>query len=56
MAFDSTLNFIPGQQGSQPMMEGLFGIRMGVRLTALGNLCQGAAGVHLLQQRLPKLG
>src|ERR1019366_4762139 len=25
IGFDSTLNFIPGQQGTQPMMEGLFG-------------------------------
>jgi hypothetical protein len=29
IAFDSTLNFIPAQQGSKPMTEGLFGIRIG---------------------------
>ncbi|HEY4899949.1 MAG TPA: hypothetical protein VIH91_03930, partial [Terriglobales bacterium] len=36
IGFDSTLNFIPGQQGSQPMMEGLFGVRMGVRYDRFG--------------------
>jgi len=30
-AFDSTVNFIPGQQGAKPMMEGLFGVKMGER-------------------------
>jgi hypothetical protein len=29
--FDSTVNFIPGQQGSKPMIEGLFGVKMGER-------------------------
>jgi hypothetical protein len=29
--FDSTVNFIPGQQGAKPMMEGLFGVKMGGR-------------------------
>jgi hypothetical protein len=29
--FDSTLNFVPGQQGTKPMMEGLFGVKMGAR-------------------------
>ncbi len=36
VAFDSTLNFIPGQQGSKPMMEGLFGVRMGARYERIG--------------------
>ena len=36
IALDSTLNFIPGQQGAKPMMEGLFGVRMGVRYDRFG--------------------
>jgi hypothetical protein len=36
VAFDSTLNFIPGQQGSSPMMEGLFGVRIGARYDHFG--------------------
>ena len=36
VGFDSTLNFIPGQQGTQPMIEGLFGVRMGVRTEKFG--------------------
>lgn len=36
VAFDSTLNVIPGQQGTQPMLEGLFGIRMGARYEHFG--------------------
>jgi hypothetical protein len=30
--FDSTVNFLPAQQGTKPMMEGLFGVKMGERL------------------------
>lgn len=36
VAFDSTLNFIPGQQGTKAMLEGLFGVRMGVRAEHVG--------------------
>ena len=31
LAFDSTVNIIPGQQGTQPMTEGLFGVKIGER-------------------------
>lgn len=31
LGFDSTLTFIPGQQGAKSMMEGLFGVKMGER-------------------------
>lgn len=36
IALDNTLNFIPGQKGSQAMMEGLFGVRMGARFDKFG--------------------
>ena len=36
VAFDSTLNFIPGQQGAQAMTQGLFGIKMGGRFDRFG--------------------
>jgi len=36
IAFDSTLNFIPEQQGTKPMMQGLFGFRVGVRTEHIG--------------------
>lgn len=36
VAFDGTLNFIPRQQGSKAMVEGLFGVRMGVRTGHVG--------------------
>jgi hypothetical protein len=35
-AFDSALNFIPAQQGSKPMIEGLFGFRIGARTEHVG--------------------
>ncbi len=36
VAFDSALNFIPGQQGAQAMTQGLFGIKMGGRFDRFG--------------------
>jgi hypothetical protein len=36
IAFDSAVNFIPGQQGTKPMTEGLFGVRMGHRFEHFG--------------------
>jgi hypothetical protein len=35
-AFDSTLNIVPEQQGTKPMMEGLFGIKVGARTDHVG--------------------
>ncbi len=35
-AFDSTTNFLPGQNGSQGMMEGLYGIRLGQQFHHVG--------------------
>lgn len=34
--FDSSLNFIPAQQGSSAMMQGLFGVRLGQRFEHVG--------------------
>ena len=34
--FDSTMNFLPGQNGSQAMMEGLFGLRLGQQFNHFG--------------------
>jgi len=36
IAFDSTLNFIPSQQGTKPLMQGLFGVRVGARTEHVG--------------------
>ena len=36
IAFDSTMNFIPEQQGTKPMMQGLFGVRVGARTEHVG--------------------
>jgi len=34
--FDSTINFLPGQNGSQAMMQGLFGVRLGQQFNHVG--------------------
>jgi hypothetical protein len=36
IAFDSTMNFMPGQQGSKAVLEGLFGLKMGARFQKVG--------------------
>ncbi len=36
IAFDSSLNFIPAQQGTKPMMQGLFGVKLGERYQHFG--------------------
>jgi hypothetical protein len=54
--FDSTLNFIPGQQGTQPMMEGLFGVRMGVRAQKFGVFAKIRPGFIYYSNALPVQG
>ncbi len=54
--FDSTLNFIPGQQGTQPMMEGLFGVRMGVRAEKFGVFAKIRPGFIYYNNALPVQG
>jgi len=56
VAFDSTLNFIPGQQGSQPMMEGLFGIRMGARFDHFGIYAKVRPGFIYYDKAVPIQG
>ena len=56
VAFDSTLNFIPGQQGSKPMMEGLFGVRMGVRLPHWGIYAKVRPGFIYYENAVPVQG
>jgi hypothetical protein len=36
IALDSTLNFMPGQQGSKAILQGLFGLRMGAHFQHFG--------------------
>ena len=49
-AFDSSMNFLPGQNGSQGMMQGLFGVRLGQQFQSRRRLRQGASRIHLLQE------
>jgi hypothetical protein len=56
IALDSTLNFIPGQQGTQPMMEGLFGVRMGARFEHFGIYAKVRPGFIYYENALPIQG
>jgi len=56
IGFDSTLNFIPGQQGSQPMMEGLFGVRMGARFDKFGIFAKVRPGFIYYNDAFPIQG
>ncbi len=56
VGFDSTVNFIPGQQGSKPMMEGLFGVRMGVRAEKLGVFAKVRPGFIYYENAVPIQG
>jgi hypothetical protein len=52
-AFDSTVNFIPGQQGAKPMMEGLFGVKMGERWQHWGLFGKIRPGFIYYENALP---
>ena len=56
IGFDSTLNFIPGQQGTQPMMEGLFGVRMGARFEHFGVFAKVRPGFIYYENAFPIQG
>ena len=56
VAFDSTLNFIPGQRGSQPMMQGLFGFRMGPRWQHFGVFAKARPGFIYYENAFPIQG
>lgn len=53
VAFDSTLNFIPGQQGSKPMMVGLFGVKIGPRFQHWGVFGKVRPGFIYYQNAMP---
>jgi hypothetical protein len=52
-AFDSTLNFIPGQQGTKAMVQGLFGVRMGARTEHVGIFAKVRPGFIYYESALP---
>jgi hypothetical protein len=56
IGFDSTLNFIPGQQGTHPMMEGLFGVRMGARSEHFGIFAKIRPGFIYYENAFPIQG
>ena len=56
IGLDSTLNFIPGQQGSKPMMEGLFGVRMGMRTDKFGIFAKVRPGFIYYEDAVPIQG
>jgi hypothetical protein len=56
VAFDSTLNFIPGQQGTKAMMEGLFGVRTGARFERFGIFAKVRPGFIHYENALTKQG
>jgi hypothetical protein len=53
VAFDSNLNFIPGQQGTKPMMEGLFGVRVGHRYQHVGVFGKVRPGFIYYESAMP---
>jgi len=56
MAFDSTVNFIPEQQGTKPMVEGLFGFRVGVRAQHVGVFAKVRPGFIYYENAQPIQG
>ena len=56
IGLDSTLNFIPGQQGSKPMMEGLFGLRIGARYEHIGVFAKVRPGFIYYENAFPVQG
>lgn len=56
VAFDSTLNIIPGQQGTKPMVEGLFGVRAGPRFEHFGVFAKVRPGFIYYENAVPTRG
>ncbi|HTF68884.1 MAG TPA: hypothetical protein VK638_40015 [Edaphobacter sp.] len=56
VAFDSTLNFIPRQQGTKAMLEGLFGVRIGARFERFGIFAKVRPGFISYESALTKQG
>ena len=53
IAFDSAVNFIPGQQGAKAMTEGLFGVKMGARFQHFGIFGKVRPGFIYYDQAMP---
>jgi hypothetical protein len=51
--FDSSLNYIPAQQGTQAMMQGLFGVRVGPRFEHLGVFGKVRPGFIYYENAMP---
>jgi len=55
-AFDSALNFLPAQAGTQGMMEGLFGVKLGQRWDRWGLFAKTRPGFIYYNEALPGRG
>jgi hypothetical protein len=53
VAFDSSLNFIPGQHGTDQMIEGLFGFKVGARFKHVGVFGKARPGFIYYENALP---
>jgi len=53
VAFDSLVNFMPGQQGSKAAFEGLFGVKLGARFNRFGVFGKVRPGLIYYQQAIP---
>jgi len=52
-AFDSSMNLLPGQNGSQGMMQGLFGVRLGQQFHRVGIFGKVRPGFIYYKNALP---
>jgi len=53
VGIDSTLNFVPAQQGSRAMMQGQFGVKLGQRFSHVGIFGKIRPGFIYYQNALP---
>lgn len=56
VAFDSSLNLMPGQQGTTSMIEGLFGFRVGPRFERFGVFAKLRPGFIYYENAQPRQG
>ncbi len=56
IAFDSSLNFIPEQQGTKPMIQGLFGFRLGARTQHVGIFAKVRPGFIYYEKAMTQEG
>ena len=53
IAIDSTMNFMPGQQGSKAVLQGLFGLKVGARFRKVGVFTKVRPGFLYYQNAMP---